>query len=399
MSVITVGGAEPEQDRLPDEPTPGRQGPLLLAAGLLVGLTMGAVFAGGDTEPAVTTTTQPDSVISPSAAPTTTTTTIAVPVSRLATMAPGLTDTLVMVSIESSGVDGMTVWEPAGRSPVPANLPVGRMSIDSTHQWLASLTVSRYSERGALWVGNAAYLEPLAVDVLGMAWHSRLPGELVWTEVDGDRASLMRAGLVPGRSAAPVELIAMESPAVPVWWTDVGVVVLDEATATLRLISPEGTARTLVIAEFLSGSPSVAAVIDAEGNSLLIAPDLSVLAEAPWGPTCRSGAFAGLGFDPVTSIALHCVRPEGSTFELWRVDLSGTGSVGPVAEQSHVVAAPNGVDPGWTSDGGLAYIADPHPLRPSTELIFVRPAGGTVITVTHPGRVTQIESIRFNVQR
>jgi hypothetical protein len=78
---------------------------------------------------------------------------------------------------------------------------------------------------------------------------------------------------------------------------------------------------------------------------------------------------------------------------LWSVDLSSLEQ-GPVSEQVASLEVPNGVDPGWTSDGGLAYIANPHPLRPSTELIFVRPTSDTVMTVTHPGRVTQIESLR-----
>lgn len=390
--MITVGGTEPASEERPEPPPARRQTPLLAVAGLAVGLTMGVVFVGGDSEPAVTTTTQIDTVISPSASPTTTTTTIRVPVSRLATMAPGLTDTLVMASVESSGIDGMTVWDPAGRSPVPANLPVGQMAVDSTHQWLASLTSPRYSDRGALWVGNAAYVEPLAVDVVGMVWHSRLPGELAWAELDGEQTRLLRAGLVPGRPANPVELATLPVPMVPVWWTDTGVVVLDESTATLALVGDGELTGALPVAEFVAGSPSLAAIIDADGIPRLVAPDLTVIGPAPWDPSCRSGSFAPLGFDPLW-IALHCQNPDGSILELWSVDLSSLEQ-GQVSEPVVTLEVANGVDPGWTSDGGLAYIANPHPLRPSTELIFVRPTTGTVMTVTHPGRVTQIESLR-----
>jgi hypothetical protein len=266
------------------------------------------------------------------------------------------------------------------------------MSVDSNHQWLAALTAPRYSGRGSLWVGNAAYLEPLAIDVLGSAWHSRLPGELVWTEQSGDRTLLMRAGLVPGRTAVPSELAVLDGPAEPVWWTDSGVVVLDRQTSTLTKVGSEDETPALAITHFVAGSLSVASVIDAGGQPLLISPDLGVIGPAPWGAECRSGVFS-VDFSLRVSVALHCLRPEGGTFEVWGVDEEGT------VEQRVVLEVANGIDPGWTSDGGLAYIANPHPLRPSTELIFVRPAGGTVMTVTHPGRVTQIESLQFNVER
>ena len=392
MDVITVGGAETDDTTPPGGGGPARSALLFAAGGLLVGLTFGVVFAGGDTEPATTTTTIPDTVISPSASPTTTTTTVPVRVERLATMAPGLTDTLVTVSVESSGVDGVTVWEPMNRSPAGSSLPIGSMSTDSLHQWLATVTTPRYSERGALWVGNAAYLEPLAVDVLGMAWHSRLPGELVWTEWSDDEIRLMATNLVPGRPSVPLLLTVLDEPLVPVWWTDAGIVLIDAASTRLTLLAADTEslgpdAGSLDIDAFVAGSPSVGAIVTPDNEAVIIAPDLSIVSPAPWDSSCRSGSFTSFGTG--SSLALSCRGNAESTFEIY-----GIGGEDQLVTTDFILEVPNGADPGWTSDGSLAYVTNANPLRPSTELIFVRQVDGSVLTVTHPGRVIEMESLR-----
>ena len=44
-----------------------------------------------------------------------------------------ITDTLVAVSVESTGVDGVTVWNPMNQSPGVSSLPIGSMSTDVFH--------------------------------------------------------------------------------------------------------------------------------------------------------------------------------------------------------------------------------------------------------------------------
>ncbi len=385
--MITVGGSESESGQRSAAPPPVRGGPLLAAAGLAVGLTMGIVFAGGDTEPAVTTTTQIETVISPSASPTTTTTTIPVPVSRLATMAPGLIDTLVVMSVDPAGFDGITVWEPSGRNPVPANLPVGDLDVDSGHQWLAALTRPRYSDRGSLWVGNSAYMEPLAIDVLGMVWHRRLPGQIVWSEAREGTVELLRAELLPGRSAVPAVIGPIPEGSVPVWWTDIGVVIADPFARALHLVDDEGAiVRSLPVEQFIAGSDTVAAIVSTGGTSQLVTSDLVTRIEAPWDAACREGSFAG--FEPDDELlALHCLREEDATFEVWNL---GQGP----PEQTASISVVNASDPGWTADSRLAYIAEAHPLRPSSDLIFVRPRTGEEMRISHQGWVLQMESLR-----
>lgn len=387
--MITVGGAEHEDGTGVETPG-GRRRPAVAAVlGVTVGLTMGVIFAGGSTRPASSTTTIPDAVFAPSASPTTTITTITVPVQRLATMAPGVVDTLIMVSIDSTGIESVTRWEPLGRTPVPSSLPVGALDADVSRRWLAGLTDSRYADRETLWVGNDAYLEPFRVsEIAGMTWHERLPGELAWVERDGETHLLRTARFLAGRPIAEHQVAAFDAPVTPVWWTDAGITVaaVYGDQTSLSLVSQTGeTVAEVTVRAVVSGSDSLAAVIDASGAAMLIDSNLDVVGPAPWDGSCIEGEFTESDVD--LAIALHCQRPEGETLEVWR--RSDRGFTLFVS-----VAVDNGSQPGWTADGALAYLVGANPLRPSTELIFVRMVDGEVLTVTHPGRVVQMETMR-----
>ena len=132
--ITDSGNEQPE-----DTPGSGRstrpRGPVLGVVGLVVGLTMGAVFAGGDTEPTVTTTTLPSELIEPSASPTTTTTR-PTPPQRRATRVPGLLDNLVIMAADVVGGESAQLWEPLDIEPGQASIPMGNYSGDVSKQWL-----------------------------------------------------------------------------------------------------------------------------------------------------------------------------------------------------------------------------------------------------------------------
>jgi hypothetical protein len=391
--VITVGGTD---DLEPVEAggTGSRpRGPILGLAGLVVGLTMGAVFAGGDTEPAATTTTLLEEVIAPSASITTTTTAPPRP-SRLATRAPGLSDNLVIAAVDSTGITGVDLWEPPDIAPGPSNLPVAVVySADASRRWLGALTDSRYRESGNLLVGNSRYLEAIAIDVTGFAWHSRLPARISYTA--GEEVRTLWTAQLP--NAIPTRVTEVGADEVPVWFTQNGVALFDEASMTLRLVDDTGnTINEVQSISPVAGSADVLAAIEEDTGQLravLLDGTLAEIGEAPWSSDCDLGSFSPALAAPV---ALLCATPIGEVLQVWGPAADAGTSLPPGPASFELLAeipATGFHPPAWDSVGRMVVGTDVDPIRPNTQLVIFDARTGSRYFLDYGGTVIQVEVV------
>jgi len=375
----------------PSEPPgsgpPGGRGLLLALAGLVIGLGMGVVFTGIPTDTTTATTT--GAVASPAQPPTTVATTVTTvePVPRrLATLVPGLLDTLVASVVDQSGMSVVTVWRPADRSPGSGPLPAGVLMADAGRRWLAAMTKNRYTDGSTLWVGNAAYMEPVTQSVTSMTWHARLPSQLAWVEDTEAGATLRRARFLTGRFAAqPVDVAPVDDASSVVWWNDVGITLLNTTTQQLTLYSEQGEAlETVGASEVVAAGANYLAIVDGTGEPMLLDRRLRPVRPAPWLTDCHRGTF-----NPAAAANLLLVcgdTPEAERVAYWYdAATDERASVG--------FLQPGIVEFGFTSDG-IGYTVTQEQVRPVSTIRFFDQAGQHETVLQYPGRISSLASMR-----
>lgn len=365
---------------------PAAAGLILGVVGLAVGLAMGALFSGGPAEdagPGSTVVGEPDA--SPTV-PTTTTTNP--PPARLATMVPGMLDTMLAAAIDRSGTFVVTTWEPSDRDPHPGGLPWGNLEADASRLWLVTTTPSRWTEQQTLWVGNRSYMEPVSSTLEAQpVWHTRTPGLLAWLESGPDGVDLMVASFAAGQPATPRRITTLAPGTALVWWNDAGLVTITyegDGEGVLTLLDDAGSPSATMEISWVEGAgQEMIAVRHRDGRSLLLGQGLDVAAEAPWEAACDRIVFGPQ--DGFAAVA-RCGSGAESRFEFWPSVLADT-------EPRFVLEAGDITDLGFTSDG-LPYVATIDALRPTTVITFFHPIDDTVHEVTYPGRALWLETVR-----
>ncbi len=386
-TMVTVGGTETQQ-RTPDGPEPRLWGVLLVVVGLAAGLLLGAIFTGTGTQPdGVTDTVVGDPSASPTTAPLTTTTTEVV-VPRLGTMVPGMLDTLIVTAIDRSGMQVVSVWEPAGRAPANQPLPWGDIRADATRLWLAGGTANRWTGSRVLWVGNRAYMEPVSSALVGdPVWHTRLAGHLAWVESDGDRRLLTTGAFTPGSPTIPRPVREVSATTEVAGWGDAGLLTVtwddDGYRATLDLVRESGVVEPGIE---VSSPPAVGqfliAVPSPSGGVVLLDWTLQTVAAAPWSRDCWDARWGPNGLTAL----VRCGFGADQRVEYWLDALE-------TSEPAFTLASADISAFGFTTDG-LPYIAEVDPIRPTTTITFYRSIGDQVHEVSHPGRAIWIETVR-----
>lgn len=377
--MVTVG-----EPNIPDGPPRElrSRGAILAAVGLGAGLALGALFTGGgpSDEPSA------DTVVSePDAAPTTaivSTTTTDVVEPRLATLVPGMLDVLIASGVDLNGAQVVTLWQPADRQPVRSQLPWGSFEPDASRAWLAVATPSRWIAGATLWVGNSAYLEPVTPDLIGgPVWHSRRPGNLAWVEATSDGPVLTIAEFVPGRTAIPRGVVALEEGTVLIVWWDTGFVT--QTVDSLQLRDTDGAiVREVGGVHAVTGlGRDVITFFDTEGVDGAFDAQLAPLQPPGWSSDCwrvvwsPGGAAAGVlcGFGPD-------VR-----FEYWSDPFN-------TEEPLFVESGHEFTDIGFATNG-LPYAVWIDPIRITSTVVFYHPADGSVHLLDHPGRIQHLTSV------
>ncbi len=413
---ITVGGAEPEPSEPRPAPRPGRPLLLVAIAGMALGVVFGVAFGSGppDEDPS----DPGGSVPGPAPVDTTgvpSTTTTSVPrAERLAVRVPGFVDTAVLVSTAMGGGAEVAVWEAVERSSVPRALPAGDMQADASGQWLMTVTEGRFSDLRALWVGDDAWMEPVATGVVRATWHERFPGRIAWVESRDPDPVLLVGEFVPGRPAVVTDVGAVDADAVPVWYGDEGVL-LETPEGLLLVDDRDGapiaglTGSTLVgggadgwlVRATDRGIPSV--IRYEEGTAVRGteafrgAPPAAVMATTPAlasfaptdiGPTCLEAEFSPGG----GLVAVRCPHAvdDDWTVEIWALGIVGVeGGTRVYSESSSRVSVPD-----WSPDGRFVLYAVPDQVRPRSTLVFVETSTWAGTAIVHPGRVTSLAVLR-----
>lgn len=384
--MVTVRGTEPEQ--VDGGPGPRWRGPLFLIMGLVAGLTLGALFTGAD--PGESLASDGTVVGGPDAAPTTTlpptTTTTDVAPSRLATMVPGMLDVLVTSAVDRNSASVVTVWRPSAESPTIEQLPWGILTTDASRMWLATSTVGRWAGGRTLWIGNAAYMEPvtshLAVEPV---WHTRLPGHLAWIEDTPDGRLLKTAQFVSGQASSPRTVAAVDGVTTVAAWTDAGIVTqrFDSQIGALEVRDDSGAVvATREIAAFLGAGRDLIAVIEPDGSQALLDLELGLVALAPWGRDCHRAVWGPNG----VIVAVQCGFGNAQRFEYWRDPLT-------LGVPSFLHSGQEYADFGFASNG-FPYVTWIESLRPASSILFHAPADGSEHTITYPGLITSIETLQ-----
>jgi len=384
-TMVTVGGSETEQKANPPRDTRSR-GISLVVVGLVSGLLLGALFTGnrtGDTGPTDTVVAEPETT--PTTVPATTTTT-GLPVSRLATMAPGMLDTLVTSAIDRNSMSVVTTWEPSGRAPTIVTLPWGDITADATKTWLSHGTPGRWMTGRTLWVGNTAYMEPVSSRLVGEpVWHARLPGRLAWIEETSEGWFLMSAGFVAGQTTIPRSVTALDEGITLVAWTDAGVLTarFDDPGITLELRDETGGVVTTRPAGTVLGTGrNLIGISEPGGDPLLLDASLRTVGGAPWGPDCFRVEWAPNGL----AAAVHCGFGDAQRWEYWQDPITQS-------EPLHAHHGEEYTDFGFATTG-LPFVAWIDPLRPASTILFYHPADGHEYSVTYPGRAMWLEAVQ-----
>lgn len=385
-TMVTVGSSDTQPEGTSPARPPGPRSGLLVAAGLVVGLGLGILFTGGPGQ-SDEATTQDTSVGQPEADPvTTTTTTVATTTaSRLATIVPGMLDTLITAAVDRNGVSVVTAWEPSDRSPSVRSLPGGDFAVDASFEWMAMSQPNRITDQQALWVGDENRMEPIASGVAGRpVWHTRRPGQLAWLEVRDGAPTIRTARFVAGQTAVPDGDISVEVGTALVAWTDAGFLLFQPSESTLTLLDEDGVELVTVPASgFVGAGVDMVAYIDAADGAVLATADLREGGTAPWGAECHRGEFNPLS----GTLLLLCATAAGTDRVEYWVDGSAAGL-------QSAVEHPDIADIGFTS-GGLGYAAQVDSLRPASTITFFIPAleEGTA-DVSYPGRIQHLVSVR-----
>lgn len=382
-TMVTVGTDGIDGGEVGPRPPTGR-GPVFVVIGLVAGLVLGILFTGSDPPPSSPTGTTAGTLIdSPGAAPTTTrppsTTTTDVVVPRLATMVPGMLDTLVVSGVDRNGMSSVTVWRPADRIPTVENLPWGRAATDASRTWLASFGVNRWVGGMTLWVGNAAYMEPVSTSLVsGPVWHARLPGRLAWVEDTGDGPTLVRAELIAGQTMDRVAVGPLPSGGL-VAWTDAGYLV--GTTDEVLLLDDTGSVVAAVPGISIGTGQSLVAITGARPAQALVTSALEEVGPVPWEADCHRVVWSPGGVAALVWCGFGSVQ---------RVEYWGD----PVTHDTplYVHEGADYVDVGFTSNG-IPYLAHIDPIRPSSEIVFYHPADGSTHPVAYPGRIQHLVSV------
>ncbi|MEX2655123.1 MAG: hypothetical protein WD532_08850 [Acidimicrobiia bacterium] len=385
-AMVTVRGTEPEQ--IDGGPGPRWRGPLFLIMGLVAGLTLGALFTG--TSPGESPVPDGTVVGGPEASPTTTlpltTTTTDVAPTRLATMVPGMLDVLVASAVDRNGRYVVTAWQPSGRSPIVEPLPWGNLAADASHTWLATSTLGRWAAGRTLWIGNAAYMEPVTSHlVFEPVWHARLPGHLAWIEDTADGRVLKTAQFVAGQPSSPRTVVAVDDVTSVAAWTDAGIVTqrFDSQIGTLEVRDETGAiGSTREIAAFLGAGRHLMAVIEPDGGHALLDLELSLVAAAPWGTDCHRAVWGLYGL----TVAVHCGFGNTQRFEYWQNPLE-------LGVPSFLHSGREYTDFGLTSTG-VPYVTWIESLRPSSTILFHLAADGSQHEITYPGLIESLQSLQ-----
>lgn len=379
--MVTVSGTETGHS--PNEPR--SRGALLVVMGLVAGLTLGVLFSGGSpgedpADQSVVADPEPPPTTRPS-----TTTTIRVEPSRLATMVPGLLDTLVTSAIDRTGAAVVTAWTPAARSPVVAALPWANLTADASRVWLAGVTPNRWTSLPTLWVGNAAYMEPVSTAVQSEpVWNTRLPGHLAWVDGTSDGPTLMIADFVAGQAGLPRPVATVAQGTHVVWWNDIGIVTRTGAVGrvTLELRGDSGEIERTFAAQAVLGAGRELIAVQFEGRHVLLDQNLNEVAGGPWSRDCYQVTFGPNG----STAQVRCASGDEQRIEYWLDVLTESGP-------TFVFEASDFSDFGFTAEG-LPYAATIDPLRPTTAISFYLVTQGEVYEVAYPGRVSSLEFVR-----
>jgi hypothetical protein len=384
--MVTVGGSETEGG--PGSPTPpGRRGPLYVVLGLAAGLILGVLFNGATSgrDPTSDTVVESPAAAPATSLPLTTTTTEVVP-SRLATMAPGVLDTLVVSAVDRNSMSVVTTWRPSDRIPTVQTLPWGDLVADATGTWIATAGPTRYTTESTLWVGNAAYMEPVSTRLLaGPVWHRRLPGLLAWVEESTDGPVLMRAEFVAGRRIVPVRVSAVPS-GVLVAWNDAGFVVAD--ADGLALWDEAGTVIATAGGQPIGASRSYVATTGQKPEQVLLTSTLEPVGPAPWEADCTRVTFSPIG----VSALVWCGSGDSQRVEYWGDPANLRGIPADQQAPLFVNEGEEYVDLGFTSNG-IPFFAYIDPIRPTSAIIFHHPADGSFHVVYYPGRIQHMTSV------
>lgn len=378
-TMVTVGESEAPQTP-PREPR--TRGSILAAVGLGAGLALGALFTGGGPSEDPTS----DTVVSePDAAPTTTivsTTTTDVVEPRLATLVPGMLDVLIASGVDLNGAQTVTLWQPADRQPARSQLPWGSFEPDASRAWLALATPSRWVDGSTLWVGNAAYLEPVTSDLIsGPVWHSRRPGNLAWVEDTSDGRMLTIAEFIPGRAAIPRPVVGLDEGTELVGWWDTGFVT--QTVDSLQLRDTDGAVvRQVAGVHAVTGlGRDVVTIIQAEGGSGAFGIELTALQPPGWGNDCERVVWSPGG----AAAGVLCGVGSDRRFEYWSDPFNTSEPL--IVESGHEFT-----DIGFTTNG-LPFAVWIDPIRITSTVVFFHPADGSVHLLDHPGRIQHLTSV------
>ncbi len=288
-----------DDGRRPARWAPG--GPALVlagAVGLVIGLGIGAMVAGGGESPAPDTTL---AAAAPSLAddvpPESTTTTTTTALRRRSQPAPPAPPTLAdtVAGLKTPllaafpGTRELWRWRPESPLPDLGTLPPGAGHIrwDASGEWAAVLGDFRGGRGSILYAGRGANLVPLATDVATIAWHSDEPGRLAWVDIGGDVPTVQALDLDTSEQA---EGFTVPAPLIPVLqaWGDWGyafsVAGFEDGFPELLVVDGRGTevARSAEMELVATGPGGVMLVALPGGGDAVTGPDLAEPMRVAW---------------------------------------------------------------------------------------------------------------------
>lgn len=395
---ITIGGADTDAPGAPgagaDTPRPGRTIALVAVVGVALGTLFGVAFGSTASPPEEPATDRPvGTVTEPDTVPRSTTTTTSLPLpDRLALRVPGIVDTLVLVSTTLGGESTASVWEATDRGSSERALPAAPMQPDPSGQWLMTVTEGRFSDLRALWVGNEAWMEPVAAGVTAATWHTRFPGRIAWVETTGGASTLMTATFLPGRPARLATVGPVPDGSRPVWFGDTGIL-LEDGTGLTLVDEAARTVATFEDGTLLAGGTGglLVRIGEAEdaGRRRVVATStlLEGAIETAIDPDCRDGSFSPLGL-----VAMRCPHDDAGdwTLEVWSLAGVPDDFARMIYSESVAWVSP----PAWSPDGRFVLYSVPDRVRPQSRLVFVDTSNLAGTTVVHPGVVTSLAMVR-----
>lgn len=245
-----------EQVRVVDAGAPERSpaGPprsnwLLFVLGFAVGVGVAVLFT---TPAGVSTPTE--TTVDPVSAPVAPPETGGLPTPGIGEVVDGFPDALVaMVETESRGLSHL-LW-PVSGSPVERPLPTaaGPARFDVSGRWMAS-TNSVPDQRGSvLSVGITSSFRALISGVTSFAWHDSRSGDLAYTQVTAEGASLW---VVPPNRDLTLVLEGLDPLITISSWGDWGFALQNPGAGEISLYTPDGEFRTSLSGIAFGSHPS-----------------------------------------------------------------------------------------------------------------------------------------------